>query len=1175
MELVTDRPRAGARPGELGWLPLPPIEKDVLLTALVVLLYRHTGEPDVQLALALTDRPAGRLRVLLDPAEPVGALHARVGLSTPEPSQVGLPVLFTDQPAGTAAELVLRADRLGYQPALFDRASAVRLAGQLARIARADPATPVADLDLLDEAERRLVRDRFNDTDRPYPREATVHQLFAEQAARCPDAPAVSDQHTVLSYAELDQRSDRLAARLRAAGVRPGDPVGLLVARSPAMVVATLGILKAGGCYLPIDPGYPADRIAFQLSDSGASALVSDLDRTVDFAGPVLDLEAELGDSAAAASADLSDQTADDIAYLMYTSGTTGRPKGVQVRHRGVVRLVRNPDYLDFGPDTRMLAISSICFDAATFELWGPLLNGGSVHLAGPDAVLDAGVLGRLLADRAISTLLLIAPVFNHLVEQDPTVFRPLRELMVGGDALSARHLAAVMDGCPDLVLINGYGPTENTTLGTTHRLGRADLARVPIGRPVANSRCYVLDPAGRLCPIGLPGELFLGGDGVARGYRNRPELTAAAFRPDPFRPNGLMFGTGDLARWRPDGVLEFFGRRDRQVKVRGFRIELGEVEHALRTHPAVAEAVVLDRPRGADRYLVGYHVADRELPPTELRAHLRTLLPEHMLPAVFVQLPAMPLNTSGKIALDRLPASPEPTTRPEPDGEPGGLLGLIRTVLGTDAVGPDDELPDLGVDSFAAAVLANRIAAEFGVRLPAGQLLRAGPVRRLAELVDGAAPTGEPVPNRAPDAADYPLSPQQRRLYVEQLKDPAAVHYNVPVRVPLPAGLSRDRLAAALGRLAERHEALRTEFVLHGGEVRQRIVPAIRPELSTGEQLVPLPFELGRAPLWRAVVTPETDTLLLDLHHIITDGVSLAVLVADLLELCAGNQPPAPPLRYRDYACHLAGPDGVARRAAQREHWQQVFAGPRRRPDLPLDEPRPPIRSVAGGELAFRIDRPRSDGLRELARRTGGTLFTVLAAGYAALLAELCGEPDVTIGTPTAGRTVPGTDRVVGIFASTVCLRVHARPELAFDALVRSVTEAAEQATAHQDYPLESLAAELEPGRDYRRHPLFDALIAFHSARYLTVRAAGQTVPLRPLWNGQAPFDLNLQIYEEPDGLRASLQYGARVLRPATVAGWRDRWLDLLDAAIAEPSMRLAALAAAGRGVPDLEFDL
>jgi amino acid adenylation domain-containing protein len=1007
--------------------------------------------------------------------------------------------------------------------------------------------------------------------------------------ATTPDAVAVADDSAEVTYAELDAHAERLAGRLRAAGVRPGDAVGLLAERTPAMVAATLGILKAGAAYLPIDVGYPPERVAFCLADGGATALVTDAGRAAGFPGPTL-----LADATGPAVAELASAgpagAATDTAYVMYTSGTTGRPKGVQVCHRGVVRLVRGTDYLTFGPDTRMLAISSICFDAATFELWAPLLNGGRVQLAGPDVALDAAALGRALTSRAITTMLLISPVFNHLVEQDPATFRPLRHLMVGGDALSAHHLGAVMDACPDLVLLNGYGPTENTTLATTHRLSRGDLERIPIGRPVANSTAYVLDPDGGLCPIGVPGELCVGGDGVAHGYLGRPELTAAAFKPDPYRPGGLMFRTGDIARWQAGGVLEFFGRHDKQVKVRGFRIELGEVEHALRDHDAVREAVVVARPRpvGTDRYLVAYHVADRDVPVAELRAYLGGRLPGHMVPAVFVRVPAMPLNSSNKIDMDRLPVPSHPPA-PDPDAAGGGgdptgatLTRLVRAALGHGPGSLDDDLRDLGADSFTGAVLSTAIATEFGVRVPPGEVLRAGTVRRLAERVHAAAPAGPPMVTRAPDAPDHPVSPQQRRLYIEQAKHPGAVHYNVPVLVELPVEVDAGRLGAALGQLAERHEALRTEFVLRAGEVRQRIAPAVTPPLTVvvgdpaGSGAVP--FDLAHAPLWRVTAgrAGGRTVLRLDLHHIVVDGVSLAILARDLTTLCAGGDlPPPPALRYRDYASFLDGPNGTAWRQAQGAYWRAVFPVPRRQPDLPLDEPRPPMRALDGGEVAFGVGARRTAGLRDLARRRDTTLFTVLAAGYAAVLSQLTGDPDVTIGTPMSGRTVPGVKDIAGIFATTVCLRVAARPEQTFNDLVREFARATEEAAAHQDYPLEDLAAEVEPGRDYRRQPLFDALIAVHSARYLNVESGGHRTALRPQWNGQTPFDLNMQVFEEPPELRVSLQYGARILRRSTVEGWRDRLLDLLDAAVADPSTQVGTLTAALRPEPDLEFDL
>jgi amino acid adenylation domain-containing protein len=1220
MELVTDHPRAAVRsnPAPLDSVPVgcPAADRTALLAAFVVLLHRHTGESEIELELRLAELghrgsghpDGGQRRVVLtvDPAESFGSLRARA--SRPASSPTGSAVVFADrQPAPGTAELALIASpagevRLSYAPGLFDRDTADRMAARLCRILQADPAQPVSSIDLLTDAERVLVRDRFNDTGRSYPRTATIHQLFAEQVAARPDAPAVRAGDSEWSYAELAARAGRLAARLRAAGVRAGDPVGVLMPRNPALVATLLAILQAGASYLPLDRRHPADRIAFQLADSQAGALVTDEDGDrYGFSGPVLVVDDPANLDAENLDPDDLDPhgldtavTATDIAYLLYTSGTTGRPKGVRIRHRGVVRLVRNTDYLSFGPDTRMLAISSLCFDASTFELWAPLLNGGCVQLADAELALDAAALGCALAAGRITTMLLITPVFNHLAEQDPSVFRPLRELMVGGDTLSGRHVRAVLAACPDLVLLNGYGPTENTTLGSTHRLGEHDPARIPIGRPVANSTAYVRDPAGELCPIGVPGELWLGGDGVAAGYLNRPELTAVAFTEDPFVPDGSLFRTGDLARWRPDGTLEFLGRRDRQVKVRGFRIELAEIEYALRAHPSVRDAVVQARlkPGGTDRYLAAYYVADSELSAAELRSHLRARLPEHMVPAAFARLPVLPLNSSSKVDMDRLP---EPVRMdmdrlPEPELPTGidenlppadsPILQLVRAALDQPAAGPDDDLHDLGADSLSAARLSVAIAAELGVRLPPGELLRAGSARQIARLTGRAPLAGLPVLTRAPDAPDHPVSPQQRRLCVEQFKDPHAVHYNMPVLFQLPAAVTADRLAVALRELTERHEALRTEFALHNGEIRQRIRPNLTPPLTVlaGDpddiDGASEPFDLERAPLWRVTARPVGTAVLFELHHAIADGLSLAVLAEELAALCAGDPlPPPPALRYRDYAGFLAGEDGTSWRKAQGSYWHAVFAEPSRRPDLPLDEPRPPIRSLAGGEISFAIEANRAAGLRRLARQAGVTPFAVLAGGYALLLSELTGDPDVTLGTPMAGRNLPGLDRVVGILATTVCLRLAVRPELTFAELARSVGNAAEQAAAHQDYPLEDLAAEVEPGRNYRRHPLFDALIAVHSERYLS--AAGGRVRIRPRWTGQSPFDLNLQVYSEPTGLRCSLQYGARILHEATVAGWRDRLLELLHAAVADPSIRLADLTAAGRRTPALEFDL
>ncbi|HEV2886982.1 MAG TPA: amino acid adenylation domain-containing protein, partial [Jatrophihabitans sp.] len=1007
-----------------------------VLAAFLVVLYKYTGQAELLLDVELAGRTSA-LRVSVDP----DATAARLLAEAEHGPSWQTPVRFADHPVPAmpdqGADLVLSTYgaelRVGYRPGLFEPGTAARLAEHVRRALR-QRQRPVRAVDLLAEGERELILGRFNDTARSYPADTPVHRLFEEQARRAPDALAVSWHDQRLTYRQLDDRADGLSHALRAAGVRPGDLVALRTGRTSELVVGALAILKAGGAYLPIDPEYPPGRVEFLLSDSGARVLITDLAPNFAFTGTVLSPTARPASTAPPVAPDLPTDRA--VAFLCYTSGTTGRPKGVRVTHRNVVRLVRGVEYADLGPHTRILPTGSISFDASTFELWAAMLNGGSLHFADNDVILSARALGAELTAQRITTLWLTSPLFNQIVEQDPTVFGSLRELFTGGDVLSPVHVAKALATCPDLILINAYGPTENGTYSTTHQLEREDgqLASIPIGRPIANSTVYVLDPDGGLCPVGVPGELCFGGAGVAAGYLDRPELTAEKFVADPFL-GGRMYRSGDLGRFRPDGVVEFLGRRDQQVKVRGFRIELGEVENVMLGHPDIAEAVVTarSRPSGADKYLCGYYVARR--PVSELRPYLERLLPAHAVPAYLMELSELPLHPSGKLDRSRLP---------DPDGSQllAGvehvaprtglervLVKLAEDALGMVGIGMRHDLRDLGSDSLTATLIAGAVAERLGRQLPVSAVLRSGSLARLAELVDQAPPTATAVIPPADDAASYPLTAQQRQLYLEQLKDPAAVHYNVPVTLDLPANTDPARLAEALRRLAERHDALRTCFVLDGQEVRQRIEPRIDLAVPIVEGSVApavFPFALDRAPLWRAELrrTGEHLRLRLELHHLITDGFSLQVLLTDLAALYAGQAVSEPAVRYRDYASWRAGPAGTALAEQHRPYWQRVFATPPARADLPLSAARPPLRALAGDVLDFDLGRDRAGGLRELARRQDVTLFAVLAAAHGILLARLTRSCDVVLGTPVSGRTAPGLHRTVGMLANTVCLR-------------------------------------------------------------------------------------------------------------------------------------------------------
>ena len=1200
IELIPDHPRSAAGCSDrIAWVSAPVDGHDpaTVLAAFLVVLYKYTGQRQLLLDVELAGR-AGALSVTVDPDATAAQLLAAAASG---PARHGA-VRFTDrvtpviQPAD--ADLVLSAPRgrlrVGYRVGLFEPTTAARLVEHVRRALR-QRQSRVRAVDLVGEAERALILGRFNDTARPYPADTPIHRLFEEQARQAPDALAITWRDQRLTYRQLDDRADGLSAALRAAGVRPGDVVGLRTRRTPELVVTALAILKAGAAYLPIDPDYPAARVEFLLTDSGARVLVTDSPLDFGFDGAVLDPGATVVACGAAQPAPPDLPTDRAVAYLCYTSGTTGRPKGVRLTHRNVVRLVRGVEYSDLGPHTRILPTGSISFDASTFELWAAMLNGGSLHFTDNDVILSARALGAELTAQRITTLWLTSPLFNQIVEQDPTVFRSLRELFTGGDVLSPAHVAKALTACPELTLINAYGPTENGTYSLTHQLDRDDLDRdelasIPIGRPIANSTAYVLDADGGLCPIGVPGELCFGGDGVAAGYLDRPELTAEKFVADPFT-GGRMYRSGDLGRFHPDGAIEFLGRRDQQVKVRGFRIELGEVENVLLSHPDIADAVVTARPRpsGADKYLCGYYVARR--PVSGLRAYLERVLPAHAVPAYLVELAELPLHHSGKVDRSRLP---------EPEGSQllaGGaehipprtelervLVELAEGTLGMAGIGMQHDLRDLGSDSLTATLLAGAVAERLGRQLPVSAVLRSGSLAKLAELVSQAQPVPAPVIPRADDAASYPLTPQQRQLYLEQLKDPTAVQYHVLVTLDLPADTDPDRLVTALHRLAERHDALRTCFVLAGEEPRQRIASEITVPLPiiagpTKPSVRPFalyPFTLDQAPLWRAELrrAEEHLRLRLELHHLIVDGFSLQVLLSDLAALYAGQPVPEPAVRYRDYAAWLTSPAGIALRERHRPYWQQVFATPPARADLPLSAARPPLRALDGDVLAFDLGRDRAGALRALARAQDVTLFAVLAAAHGVLLARLTGSSDVVLGTPVSGRTAPGLHRTVGMLANTVCLRTTADPTLTFAQYLRQVADAAEDAFAHQDFPFSDLVAMTVPRRDFSRTPLFDSLIALHSSRYLHVDFAGHGVDVRLEPTGHTTFDLNMQIYETGDTLRAAWHYSSTVLSRADVEQWRDGFLHVLDTGHADPAVPIGAFTTVAQAAA-FDFDL
>jgi amino acid adenylation domain-containing protein len=1093
-----------------------------------------------------------------------------------------------------------------YATDLFDDGTVARIVGHLHALleeAADAPDRPLAELAGAAPAERAFVLRAASQTAAAYERDLPVHRLFEARAARAPETRAVELGGTVLTYAGLDARAGALARRLREAGVGVEARVGVAMERSAELVVALLGILKAGAAYVPLDPSYPAERLAFMLEDAGVAALVVSGEVPAalrGFGGPVIPLSPDdevVGD----AGEESADVPAEALAYVVYTSGSTGTPKGIGIPHRAVARLVRNTEYLPFAADERIAQLSNASFDALTFEVWGALLNGGTLVGIGRDTVLDPGALADALRRERITAAFVTTALFNQVARARPDGFGALRHLLFGGEACDPEAVRAVREsgGAPGR-LLNVYGPTESTTFATWHRVASvpAGAATVPIGVPLANTTAHVLDGA-RPCNLGEPGELHLGGDGVARGYLGQPGMTAERFVPDPFSatPGARLYRTGDRVRRREDGALEFLGRVDQQVKVRGFRIEPGEVEAALRALPAVAEAAVVVRADGGEKRLVAYVVpAGGEAPSAAaLRDALAGRLPDYLVPTAFVALDAIPLTPNGKVDRRALPApgagAEEAFAAPRTPTE-AALAAIYGEVLGTERVGVEDDFFLLGGHSLLAAQVVSRVRRAFGAEVPLRAVFEAPSVRRLAARVDALRGTGEaPLPPVVPvdRAGPLPLSFAQERMWFLERLEPAAGVYNLPVRIRLRGALDVEALRRALELVVHRHEALRTVVREEGDAAVQLVTPPARFDLplvvpdDEGEAARVLdeeawrPIDLAAGPATRAVLVRLADdehVLALTLHHAQADGWALGIVLreasAAYAAYAAGGAPDLSPvpLQYGDFAAwqraHLAG----GRQGGEAEWWRARLAGAPPLLELPTDRPRPPRQSYRGAALPIHLPAELVRAVKAVAAKEGATTFMALLAGFQALLARLSRQDDLVVGTPVAGRGRAETEGIVGLFVNTLALRADLSGDPTFRALLRQVREATLGAFAHQDVPFEKLVELLRVERSLSHAPVFQVMFALQSQETGTLRLPGVAASYDELALRAAKFDLSVSLEETEDGaVEGAIEYAADLFDPGTVARMGERYARLLRALAADPDGTVGAADALAPG--------
>lgn len=1079
-----------------------------------------------------------------------------------------------------------------YNTDLFDASTITRWLATYETLLRSitqEPTALVGHLNAVSEADRAQIA-AWNQRSREFARERCVHELVTAVALAQPEKVACEFQGAALTYGELHERSDAFAKRLRSLGVRAGTLVGLCVERSPALLVGALAIWKAGGAYVPMDPGYPRERLAQMLEDSAAPVLVTEaaVNKELALQGATLAFVEEPATELPDISLADDRATPKQPAYVIYTSGSTGKPKGVLVPHASVVNLLNSvaqePGLT--GSDV-VLGVTTLSFDIAVSETWLPLTVGAKIVMVSRETASDGGLLREVVENKSISFIDATPATYRLLLAAGWTGSKSLKAICTG-EAMPL-DLARQLLGCCGS-LWNGYGPTETTVWSTFWQVP-ATLSRVLIGHPVDNTRIYVLDEQRRQVPINVPGELYIAGDGVTLGYLNRPELTSERFLDDPFVAGERMYRTGDVGRWLPSGELECMGRNDNQVKLRGFRIELGEIESALGQHEALGQVAVIKREdRPGDAKLVAYFVAKAEAPTAaKLREHLKTTLPDYMVPATFVKLDRMPLTPSGKIDRRALPV---------PDAAPAGsdaefvaprtpmektMAELWSAMLGVGRVGVNDDFFALGGHSLLASQILARLRRDHGVQLSFRKFFEAPTVARLAKEAEAssgdAAPIFAPLARRVPDAP-VPLSLSQERVaLMEQMHPSQQTTHILPAAWEMSGNVDLKLLQQALDTVAQRHETLRTVIGASGSPMLQHVRPSMKleieardlrgvPEAERRAQMMQeirerttVPFDLYEGPLFRSALYQLEDQLFVYFtlrHNVIWDGWSYDVFLADLSESYAAlaearaSKLPEPPITYGDYTLWQRENVKGAEIARQREWWHKELANSPAELPLPYDFARPTRMNYRGGTIILRFSQAQAQALTALGHQANTTLFMVLFAAYATLLHRYTGQDDILVGLPVRGRPLPELENLIGSFTNTIVLRARFAPDDSFVDFLKKTRDRALDAFSNEQLPLEMLQI---------RPPVVRALFSFQDARTRPVNMGQIALRQIDVEPPAAANDLMVWMVERHDHLIAVVNYSTELFTTETINMIVRSFATLVDDIVKRPNESLAKL--------------
>ena len=1098
--------------------------------------------------------------------------------------------------------------RLEFRTDLYTRKTAVEFLARFKTILQQllqQLDRPLRECDALSDAERNTILHNWSGQPHSHAAKNDVVTLWRHAVKQYPKNHALCYDGKVINYSILDQLSDNIAATLIARGVRPGEIVGLYIPSGISLVVSMLAVLKAGAAYLPLDVKVPAQRLQFMLNDSQAVLIICDLSLRADLNTglPILELPAscKIEDQSALVSelpAAWPQIKPSDLAYLMYTSGSTGEPKGVLVPHRAICRLVIDTDYVQITPSDRIAQVANSAFDAFTFEVWGALVNGACVLGVDRDSSLSPVLLGESLLKGQASIMFVTTALFNLLASESPGSLSGLRYLLFGGEQADVGVVRTFLQRYPDRTLLHVYGPTENTTFSTFHVVKSlaADTTLLPIGKPIHGTSVFVLADDLALVPPGASGQLFLAGDGLADGYLRRPALDATSFVAHPFVAGARLYRTGDKVRFNQDGTLDFIGRIDNQIKLRGFRIELGEIEFHLLSIPGVSAALVLLEKTQTNQNVVAY--VGTSLAEGEIRRALERSLPHYMMPSSIVCLESLPINRNGKIDRLALLSLERPAQRmiiaPSDEIE-AELIKIWASVVGCGEISVDDNFFDIGGHSLLATRIAARVSEFFNIKVELRALFEYPTVSRYAEwlrslLGRGASNISEKIPNVSHELP-LPLSSAQERLWFLDQMNPGSPAYNISYALGINGHLVIDVLEKALNALVQRHESLRTRFVNKNGIPFQEVIPSLLLDLKQVDlQHIPsdqiqteleqrrlaealTPFETYQAPLIRACLYQMNAShwvLGISLHHIIADGWSLGVLRRDLGLLYEGliqHRPaalPALPVQYADYAAWDRAQ--VTDLSAHLAYWKNELydLSPLR---VPTDLPRPTIPSFKGAAQRFNLDKVTAKSLRQLSRQFGATLYMTLLTGFAVLLQRYSRQDDFAVGSPIAHRNHLDTENLIGFFVNTLVMRCRMDSDDSFVNHLLRIRETTFANYAHQDLPFERLVEELDPERDPTANPLIQVIFALQNAPTSHQQLSEMVIEPLEYLVATTRFDLEMHLWEnESDsegdaGIHGILVYDTALFHESTMASFCRSFVSLLESICENPEAKIAQL--------------